>query len=289
MAHNYELKQKVKVLECGYVALDDVMGCDEDIVQAARISYDHKGKSADERLIRRLYRDRHTSPFEMCELKFQLSMPIFVQRQWIRHRTASVNEVSARYTQLPNELHLPELDDLKPQSKINKQGREGGFEEHTAHGIRKAIRYANRRAYDTYEELLDEYGLTRELARGVLPVNTYTKFVWKINLHNLLHFLKLRTDPHAQKEIRVYADVIAELVNDRFPMTFRAWVDYSQEAYNCSRMEVAILRRLLSFYMYRRKVLSDEDSQKALEGIDRWAAEIMTKAEVKQFREKFIA
>ncbi len=188
-------------------------------------------------------------------------------------------------------MHLPELGDLEPQSKENKQGRGDGspfYDRSQKLAMRRAIRHLNQVAYSTYEDLLEEYDLTRELARGVLPVNTYTKFVWKINLHNLLHFLKLRTDPHAQREIVAYADVIAELVNYHFPITFRAWVDYSQEAYNCSRMEVALIKRLLHFYMVERPGMSDEAAQIELELIDREAGAELTKAELKQFRETFI-
>ena len=226
----------------GNIRLLDVMGSDSDIVNAARVSYDGDqvaDHSKDQGLIRYLMRHRHTSPFEMAEMKFELKMPIFVARQWVRHRTANMNEVSARYTQLPNEMFVPDKWSL--QSTGNRQGREEeSYPEDMQKAALRTIERFNDRAYAEYESLLGA-GLTRELARGVLPLNTYTRFVWKMDLHNLMHFLKLRLDSHAQKEIRAYAEVIERLVALKFPLTYEAFVDYQRDAYTCSRMEIEVL------------------------------------------------
>lgn len=226
----------------GTVALLDIMGSDEAIVDAARISYDRRGKTEDRNLIRYLLRNRHTSPFEMGVMKFELKMPIFVARQWVRHRTASMNEVSARYTQLPAEMFLPEV--FSKQSTDNKQGRETT----EASDFTDKVLDHHRNAYTLYEEML-EAGVARELARGVLPLNIYTKFVWKMDIHNLMHFMSLRLSPHAQKEIREYAEVIERLVQLYFPITHEAFVDYVRDAYLCSRMEVNVLRELIQMYL----------------------------------------
>lgn len=226
----------------GIVVLLDKMGNDRDIVDAARISYDRRGRTKDRDLIRYLLRHRHTSPFEMGVMKFELKMPIFVARQWVRHRTASLNEVSARYTQLPEEMFLPEV--FSEQSTDNKQGR-GDME---IGDFTDKVLDHHKNAYSLYEEMLDA-GVARELARGVLPLNIYTKFVWKMDIHNLMHFLNLRLDPHAQKEIREYAEIIEKLVNLYFPICHEAFVDYVRDAYLCSRMEVEVLQELVSMLM----------------------------------------
>lgn len=242
--YQYGNKLPVEGDEHGYVILRDVMGDDADIANSARISYDYQGPSKDRGLLRYLMRHKHTSPFEMAELKFEIKMPIFVCRQWIRHRTANVNEMSARYTQLPAEMFIPRV--FAAQSTDNKQGRDEDdvWEDYTLE-----IQEHHERAYILYEEML-KAGMARELARGVLPLNIYTKMVWKIDLHNLFHFLKLRLDPHAQKEIRVYAEVIEKLVALKFPLSYEAFVDYSKDAYTCSRMEVELLREIIKYYGY---------------------------------------
>lgn len=225
----------------GCVTLLDVMGSDSSIVKAARTSYDGDqviDRNKDRGLIRYLMRHQHTGPFEMAEMLFELKMPIFVARQWVRHRTASMNEVSARYTQLPNEMFVPEV--LAAQSADNKQGRD----ENLYRAGREIIAIANEKAYATYEALLAG-DVSREQARGVLPLNVYTRFVWKMDLHNLMHFLKLRLDPHAQKEIRVYAEVIERLVALKFPLTYEAFVDYQRDAYTCSRMEMEVIHHVM--------------------------------------------
>lgn len=227
----------------GNVRLLDVMGSDSDIVDAARISYDgSEDRTKDRNLIRYLMRHRHTSPFEMAELKFELKMPIFVARQWVRHRTANMNEVSARYTQLPAEMFVPE--EWAEQSQNNKQGREIVVDDNAQRFADQLVGAVHSKAYHAYEVLLDG-GISREQARGVLPLNTYTRFVWKMDLHNLMHFLKLRLDPHAQKEIRVYAEVIERLVALKFPLTYEAFVDYQRDAYTCSRLEMEMLKAIV--------------------------------------------
>jgi thymidylate synthase (FAD) len=286
--------QETKVLDHGYVRLIDTMGDDLAIVNAARVSYDGKGKSTDERLIRRLMKDRHTSPFEMVEYKFEIKLPIFVMRQWVRHRTASLNEISARYSVLPNEFHVPELEALYPQSMTNKQGRdvEAWYTDAEKRFMQRKIRDAGRHAYDDYEDLLDEYNLTRELARGVLPVNIYTKCVWKLDLHNLLHFLKLRTDKHAQAEIRAYAEAIEAMVAEHVPMTYRAWVNYQKEAVTLSRDEADLIKFLLKFYIVDLPAMGDDpervNANDGLMGIDAWARSVLTESEMLAFNERFL-
>ena len=245
--YNYEEykiggKLAVQGDEHGYVRLLEIMGSDEGIVDAARISYDRRGRSEDRALIRYLLRNGHTSPFEMAEMKFEIKMPIFVARQWIRHRTASLNEMSARYTELPAEMFVPESEAIAAQSTDNKQGR---ADESLGNALLPdAINHSNLESYAVYKTLLGE-GVTRELARGVLPLNTYTKMIWKMDLHNLMHFLRLRLHPHAQREITHYAEQIERLVALKFPLTYEAFVDYQRDAYTCSRMEVDLLRALL--------------------------------------------
>lgn len=268
------------VLDHGYVKLLDVMGTDESVVDAARISYDRRGKSEDRALIRYLLRHRHTTPFEMAVLKFEVKMPIFVARQWIRHRTASINEMSARYTELPDEMFVPEVVAL--QSKDNKQGRQKPM--HTLEldpepdDLKTLISVSNQMSYTHYQTLLDD-GVARELARGVLPVNIYTKFIWKMDLHNLMHFMDLRLDPHAQEEIRVYAELIEKMVALKFPISHEAFVDYVRDSYTCSRMEVELLRIMLQYAEMHGPIGVDEDLE-ALEAA-------MSQRELKEFREKF--
>lgn len=239
---NYQLGDCLTVHKHGYVKLLEVMGSDETIVNSARISYDRRGQSEDRALIRYLLSHRHTSPFEMGVLRFEVKMPIFVARQWIRHRTASLNEMSARYTELPDEMFVPQ--EIALQSEDNKQGREYNLHDHQKI-LMLLIERTNTEAYEAYKILLKN-NVARELARGVLPVNIYTKFIWKMDLHNLMHFLDLRLDPHAQQEIRDYAEVIEKFVVWHFPLCYEAFVDYVKESYTCSRMEVDLLRNLLT-------------------------------------------
>ena len=252
------LYRPLPVLDYGFVRVIDYMGDDAAIVQAARVSYGRgTSKMRDDRgLIRYLMRHRHTTPFEMCELKLHVKLPIFVARQWIRHRTASVNEYSARYSILDREFYLPEPAILAEQSRTNRQGRETTLSPGQAAAVLDILRDDALRCYDHYEELLneDELGsarrddapqLARELARMNLTLNYYTQWYWKVDLHNLLHFLSLRMDPHAQYEIRVYADVIGSLVEKWVPLAWEAFRDYRLQGMSLSRMEVLAVEALL--------------------------------------------
>ncbi len=233
------LYKSFPVLDHGFVRLIDYMGDDSAVVQAARVSYGRgtKKKNEDKGLIHYLMRHRHTTPFEMCEVKFHIKLPIFVARQWIRHRTASVNEYSARYSILGKEFYLPKREHHAPQSSTNKQGRGGVLSQEEADRVLFLLENDARQCYDHYEEMLNEenpgyspdpsrIGLTRELARMNLTLNYYTEWYWKVNLHNLLHFLALRSDHHAQYEIRAYADVMLEIVKAWVPLTFQAFEKY---------------------------------------------------------------
>lgn len=232
------------VLDHGYVKLLDFMGSDESIDKAARISYDGRGVSVVRKLLRHLMRCKHTSPFEMGELIFEVKMPIHVARQWHRHRTASINEVSARYTTLPDEMYVPRTETIFGKKHDNKQGR-GGFITETGKEVAQAdIDTGNRSAYEMYEILLAG-GIAPELARGVLPLNTYTKFVWKIDLHNLMHFLNLRCDGHAQWEIRQYANIIEGMTTKIFPLSMEAWGDYYFRAHTLSRWAMAAVQDII--------------------------------------------
>ena len=215
------------------------MGSDEAIVQAARVSYAKGTKSVsdDRGLIRYLMRHRHTTPFEMVEFKFHIRCPIFVARQWLRHRTASVNEISARYSILDENYFLP--DNLRLQSKVNGQGGEEVMENDEFLILKQ--KSSCDLAFHTYDELLRK-GVSRELARCHLPLNTFTEFYWKINLHNLLHFLKLRMDSHAQKEIRDLADQVYDLIKPIVPITCEAFEDFVLGSITLSRVEIEALR-----------------------------------------------
>jgi thymidylate synthase (FAD) len=224
--------EPIKLLDHGYIRLIDFMGGDLDIVRAARTSYNAEWRTGedagkDEKLIRRLMRERHTSPFEMVEFKFEVKVPLFVARQWHRHRTWSYSEVSARYTELPCEMYVPDPAVIGVQSKNDKQMRDiyPAHDSGQARWMAELIRAQNNLAYRTYERLL-KGGAPRELARGVLPTNTYTRFFAKVDLHNLLGFLALRLDPHAQYEIRVYAEAILTLIEPHVPYTLAAFKAY---------------------------------------------------------------
>lgn len=236
----------IKIHDHGFVGLVDHMGSDAAIVEAARVSYQTgtKATRTDRALIRYLMRHKHTSPLEMCEVKLHIRAPIFVLRQWIRHRTASVNEESGRYSEIREMFFSPALGDLAPQSLDNKQGREGEFPLHKQKAIRNVIEANNEYSYASYKALLAE-DLARELARITLPLTAYSSLYWKVDLHNLLHFLTLRTDSHAQKEIRDYADAILEIIQPLFPYAVEAWEDYQQQAKTLSRMDLDLLAALI--------------------------------------------
>jgi thymidylate synthase (FAD) len=253
------LYRPVPLLDHGFVRVVDYMGDDGAIVQAARVSYGRgtRGRLDDRGLIRYLMRHRHTTPFEMCELKLHVKLPIFVARQWIRHRMANVNEYSARYSILDREFYVPRPEDVAVQSASNKQGRGHALDDAGALRVLDLLRGDALRAYETYEALLNDDGtgapvapespqVARELARIGLGVNYYTQWYWKIDLHNLLHFLSLRAHPHAQREIRVYAEAIGSIVADWVPAAWEAFVDYRMEAASLSRAELAVVRAALA-------------------------------------------
>ena len=249
----------IKVLDHGFIRVVDYMGGDGSVVQAARVSYGRGTKqvSEDRGLINYLMRHRHTTPFEMAEIKLHVKLPIFVARQWIRHRTASVNEYSARYSVLDNEFYVPEASHIGAQSPSNRQGRSDKIDADTAGRAATIFREHPRVSYEQYLELLNlnadgstksqnGEGVARELARTVLPVSFYTQWYWKTNLHNLMNFLQLRADPHAQFEIRVYADAILEILRAWVPLTFEAFREHRLGAVTLSATAAEALRRALS-------------------------------------------
>ncbi len=241
-----ELKGKsVPVLDHGQIALLDVMGSDEEIAEAARVSYRKGTKQVndDRGLIRRLLRHRHTTPFEMAELKFYMKLPIFVERQCIRHRMASTNEVSARYSVLPEEYYIPEASAVCVQSKTNKQGREEEIDATSAAIYRQSTNDASHRAFEVYNSNLRN-DVSREIARIPLPLGTYTEKYWKIDLHNLMHFLGLRMDAHAQWEIRQYANIMGSMVAKLFPITWQAFEDFRLNAMSLSALDIKQINRL---------------------------------------------
>lgn len=218
----------MKVLDHGYVELIEARGTDRFIAQTARTSTStEKSEDEDHRLVRRLIKDEHTSPVEFASVVLQIKTPIFVARQWMRHRSGTFNEFSGRYSEFPEEFYVPELSRIQAQSTFNKQGSAGVLEGDLPEHLTDEIRNASKVAYESYRRLLDN-GLTRELARSVLPVNYYTVFRWNVNLHNLFHFLRLREDPHAQYEIRVYAEAIHEILKEHFPIATEAFEQHIQ-------------------------------------------------------------
>lgn len=243
------------VLDHGFIRVVDYMGDDSAIVQAARVSYGKgtKQTNEDRGLIRYLMRHWHSTPFEMCEMKFHVKLPFFVARQWIRHRTANVNEYSARYSILDKEFYLPSIDDICKQSVINKQGRSEPLNAEQAEVILNVLKDDAERCYSNYEHMLNEDmshndhpGIARELARVNLTLNFYTQWYWKIDLHNLLHFIRLRADAHAQYEIRVYAEKLAEIVKLWVPHTFEAFEDYRQNGIHLSAQALELVKKRLS-------------------------------------------
>lgn len=238
------------VLDHGFVRVIDYMGDDAAITQAARVSYGRgtKAVQTDEGLIRYLMRHWHSTPFEMCEVKFHVKLPVFVARQWIRHRTANVNEYSARYSILDREFYIPAPEHLAAQSTVNNQGRGELLEGAEAARVLAILREDAMRAYDHYEQMLSQEGqkgLARELARMNLPANVYTQWYWKIDLHNLFHFLRLRADAHAQYEIRAYANTICGIVRDWVPLAYAAFEDYRLGGVTLSARAVEVLKRRL--------------------------------------------
>ena len=247
-AHLYRAHE---VLDHGFIRVIDYMGDDAAIVQAARVSYGAGTKHVqnDEGLIRYLMRHWHSTPFEMCEIKLHVKLPIFVARQWIRHRTANVNEYSARYSIMDREFYIPQPEHLAAQSTVNNQGRGAVLEGAEAARVLEMLKSDASRSYDNYEAMLSQdgqQGLARELARMNLPANIYTQWYWKVDLHNLFHFLRLRADPHAQYDIRVYAEAIAKVVADWLPIAFGAFEDYRMGGVTLSAKAIDVLKRRLA-------------------------------------------
>ena len=241
------LGKRIDCLDKGFVRLIDVMGDDAAIVQAARVSYGSGTKKVleDRGLIRYLLRHAHTTPFEMVEFKFHVKLPIFVARQWIRHRTANVNEYSGRYSEMKDEFYTPHPNDIRPQSVANEQGRsDETLPEGMAEQAANAFKSGQDEAYAQYQEFLEQ-GIAREIARINLPVSNYTEWYWKIDLHNLFHFLRLRIDAHAQYEIRVFAEAIAELVQPFVPYAWEAFEDYVLNAHRMTAPELKVMKHLL--------------------------------------------
>ena len=252
------LNQPIPLLDHGFVRVIDYMGDDNAIVQAARVSYGRGTRkvSEDTGLIRYLMRHRHTTPFEMCEIKFHVKLPIFIARQWIRHRMANVNEYSARYSVMDREFYIPDPAQLAAQSTLNRQGREGVLEGEEAARVLALLRADAEQCHDHYSWMLNEgtdetpadperHGLARELARMNLTLNTYTQWYWKTDLHNLFHFLSLRADAHAQYEIRVYAEAMLAITEAWVPIATQAFRDYRMGAVTFSAPMLAVLRRML--------------------------------------------
>jgi len=250
---------KTPVLDHGFIRVVDYMGDDAAIVQAARVSYGRGTRKVteDRGLIRYLMRHKHTTPFEMPVIKFHVKLPIFVARQWIRHRMASVNEYSARYSILDREFYLPAPSNLAAQSKTDRQGRSDAIEAREAAQVLEILQADSQRNYDHYLWLLNENeagermdenrsGIARELARINLTLNAYTQWYWKIDLHNLMHFLELRADSHAQYEIRVYAEAILSVVQRWVPLSYDAFNEYRREAVTLSRTAIEIVRLLIA-------------------------------------------
>lgn len=252
------LYEPIKVLDHGFIRVVDYMGDDNAVVQAARVSYGKGTKkvSQDQGLINYLMRHRHTTPFEMCDIKLHIKLPIFVARQWIRHRTASINEYSARYSILDKEFYIPEPQHLAAQSEVNNQGRGAVLTGDEAEHVLTMLKHDSVQAYSHYQDMLNlnengqrddenKSGLARELARMGLPVNYYTQWYWKINLHNLMHFLSLRADAHAQYEIRVYAEAMLDIMRKWVPMTFHAFTEYRQHGAHISKTGLHVIRRMI--------------------------------------------
>ena len=253
------LYEAFPALDHGFVRVIDYMGDDGAVVQAARVSYGRGTKkvSEDAGLIRYLMRHWHSTPFEMCEIKYHVKLPIFVARQWIRHRTANVNEYSARYSILDKEFYIPAPEHLSAQSEINRQGRGDVLQGDEAARVLDLLREDSERAYRGYAEMLNQddqgaaldpnrSGLARELARMNLSLNYYTQWYWNVDLHNLMHFLRLRADSHAQYEIRVYADIMIDILQRWVPMTSEAFRDYRLGGTHLSATGLAIVKRMLA-------------------------------------------
>ena len=261
------LYEAIPILDHGFVRVIDYMGNDNSIVQAARVSYGKGTKkiSTDSGLIKYLMRHWHSTPFEMCEIKYHVKLPIFIARQWIRHRTANVNEYSARYSILDKEFYLPERQNLAAQSSSNRQGRGDILKGDQAKKVLSLLKEDSERTYKNYEEMLNQRydgttidknktGLARELARMNLTLNTYTQWYWKTDLLNLMNFLRLRADHHAQFEIRAYADAMLNTLKKWVPITFEAFMDYRVGGTEVSSKGKKVLQKII----YGKKISIEE-------------------------------
>lgn len=258
-ALNEILGRILPVLNHGFIRVVDYMGSDESVVQSARVSYGRGTKTSleDSGLIKYLLRKNHSTPFESATIKLHVKAPIFVTRQWQRHRTQSYNEYSARYSLVPNEYYIPDQNRIQQQSKTNKQGSDDSFfEEDIANEIRNQMTISSEICNQYYNDFLEDHQLTRELARIILPQNMYTEFYTTINLHNFLHFIKLRSDSHAQWEIQQYGHILLLILKLWAPMTYEAFVNYELESCKISRDVLALLKRRL-----RGEAITEENSK----------------------------
>lgn len=265
-----------QIFDHGFVALVDLMPrlvpegktADYAIAQAARTSYGHGTKklNEDEGLIRYLMRHRHTTPFEFCEVKFHIRMPIFVARQWIRHRTANVNEYSARYSVVPDQFYTPGCDAVKQQSATNKQGRGDSLPPEAVESFIESCDFISSESYSKYMEAING-GVARELARIILPVNAYTEWYWKCDLHNIFHFLHLRMDPHAQMEIRVYADAMYKLIKPFFPIACKAFEDYRLHSVHLTALEIEAIKNGQPIQTSNRREASEWEAKMSVLGL----------------------
>ena len=271
------LYKPIKILDHGFIRVIDYMGNDTSIVQAARVSYGSgtKKTSQDKGLISYLMRHHHNTPFEMCDIKFHIKLPIFIARQWIRHRTASVNEYSARYSILGKDFYVPEAEQMAVQSKTNMQGRGQLLSAHDAKRVADLLRSDAEQCYKHYQEMLNEDSdgntinedspkLARELARMNLTTNYYTEWYWKINLHNLLHFIRLRADEHAQYEIRVYAQAILDIVKKWVPFTYDAFQEHRINGSHISATGLEVIKKMIAGH----KVTQEESGMSKREWIE---------------------
>ena len=275
------LYEAMPALDHGFVRVVDYMGDDTSIVQSARVSYGKGTKqvSTDKGLIKYLMRHWHSTPFEMCEIKYHVKLPIFIARQWIRHRTANVNEYSARYSILEREFYIPSLKNLQTQSKTNNQGRGENIQDNESKEKINLIKKNSDQTFDNYSFLLNEDGngniideskdgIARELARMTLPLNTYTQWYWKVDLHNLMHFLSLRFDVHAQYEIRVYADIILNVMKKWVPLTYDAFLKYRMEGFSMSSEGVNFLKSILKNEKFDKKRISNREINEIIKKFD---------------------
>ena len=279
------LNKVIPVLDHGFVYLVDYMGSDEAVEQAARVSYGTGTRKTNETrgLLRYLLRNDHTTPFEMAEVKFHAKMTIFVARQWVRHRTANINEYSARYSILKDEFYLPQSEVVSVQSTNNKQGRGETINPRLSKIVKEKMKDIYSSSSHLYNDLINpegEFKVARELSRAVLPLSTYTEWYWKIDLHNLLHFLRLRLDQHAQYEIRVYAQAMAKIIKDAFPITWEAFEDYKLDSLRITKPEKEIIVKLLK----KKKIkFTEEEIIKTAESLG-----LTNKRETSEAKEKIL-